>query len=494
MIGLLSYGAFLPRYRLDRGAIFKAMGWFNPATYGAARGERTVANHDEDSITMAVAAGIDCLRGFSREEVDGLFLGSTTLPFAERQGATLVASALDLPENTRTADLGGCHRAGTGALLAALDAAAAGSVQRALVSAAECRVGKGGSTAEHLYGDGAAALLVGEGDAIAVPLGSHSVSADFVDTYRENGARFDRGWEDRWVRVEGFKKLLPTAIHGLLADLDLGIDAFAKVIYPCRYARDHGGIARKLGIAPEKLQDPLMGQVGDTGAAHSLLMLAHALATASPGDKLLVASVGSGCEALALEVTEHIDSLSARRGVNGSLTRRAELGSYEKYVTFRELREVDMGIRGEFQAPTALSVLWRDHRQVMGLVGTRCTACGTPQFPAQNICVNPECGATNEMEPYRFSDRGGTVFTFTGDNLAFSVSPPAIYGTVEMNGGGKLFVDFTDCDLTTLRVGQRIEMTLRRKYHDRERGLSGYFWKACPIAEDAVAGEEVSHG
>ncbi len=494
MIGVLSYGAFLPRYRLDRGAIFKAMGWFNPATYGVARGERTVASHDEDSITLAVAAAIDCLRGQPREAVDGLTLASTTLPFAERQGAAMVASALDLVPEVRTADVGGCHRAGTSALLAALDGAAAGTVTRALVAAAECRMGKGGGTAEHLYGDGAAALLVGEGDAIATPLGSHSLSLDFVDTYREAGARFDRGWEDRWVRVEGFKKLLPAAIGGLLAKLDLGIDAFDKVIYPCRYARDHGGIARKLGVKPEQLQDPLMAQVGDTGAAHPLLMLAQALATASPGDKLLVASFGNGCEALALEVTEHIDTLPARAGVDGSLARRADLGSYEKYVTFRELREVEMGIRGEFQAPTALSVLWRDHRQVMGLVGSRCSACGTPQFPSQNICVNPECGATNEGEPYRFSDRGGTVFTFTGDNLAFSVSPPAIYGTVEMDGGGKLFVDFTDCDLATLKVGERIEMTLRRKYHDRERGLSGYFWKACPAAGGADTGKERTDG
>ncbi len=494
MIGLLSHGAFLPRYRLDRGAIFKAMGWFNPATYGVARGERTVASFDEDSITLAVAAGTDCLRGQPRDGVDALFLGSTTLPFAERQGATLVASALDLPPETRTADLGGCHRAGTTALLTALDAAASGSVKRALVAAAECRVGKGGGTAEHLYGDGAAALLVGEGDAIATLLGSYSLSHDFVDNYREAGARFDRGWEDRWVRVEGFKKMIPAAIGGLLAKLDLGIDAFAKVIFPCRYARDHGGIARKLGITAEQLQDPLMAQVGDTGAAHALVMLSQALSTARPGDKLLVASFGNGCEALALEVTEHIDRLPAPTGVDGSLANRAELGSYEKFVTFRELREVEMGIRGEFQAPTALSVMWRDHRGVMGLVGSRCTACDTPPFPSQNICVNPECGATHEMEPYRFSDRPGTVFTFTGDNLAFSVSPPAIYGTVEMDGGGKLFVDFTDCDLATLKVGQRVAMSLRRKYHDRERGLSGYFWKASPAGEAAGAGEERTDG
>jgi len=493
MIGLLSYGGFLPRYRLDRKLVFKAMGWFNPATYGLARGERTVASYDEDALTMAVAAMVDCLGDRDRNGISGLYLGSTTLPFAERQGAALVAGALDLRDQVRTADFGGCHRAGTSALLAAFDAVTAGSSSEVLVGAADCRVGRPGGSSEHLYGDGAAALLVGEGDAIATLTASHSVSFDMVDTYRAADAKYDRGWEERWVKVEGFGKLLPGAIQGMLDKVDLPIDAFAKVIFPCRFARDHGAIAKRLGVTAEQLQPPLMDVVGDTGAAHSLLMLAAALEGASPGDKLLLASFGNGCDVMVLEVTDAIANLPARRAVAGHLADRVELGSYEKFGVFREILPVEKGIRGEFEAPSALSVLFRDRRRVMGLVGSRCTACGTAQFPPQRTCVHPDCHATDEMEPYRFSDRTGTIFTFTGDHLAFSVSPPQIYGTVDMDGGGKLFVDFTDCTMDELAVDQPVEMTFRRKYHDVARGLCGYFWKARPLRAFA-AGEERNDG
>ena len=61
MVGIASYGAYIPRYRLNRKTIFANMGWFNSATAGVARGEKAVANYDEDCVTMAVAAAQDCL-------------------------------------------------------------------------------------------------------------------------------------------------------------------------------------------------------------------------------------------------------------------------------------------------------------------------------------------------------------------------------------------------------------------------------------------------
>ncbi len=84
------------------------------------------------------------------------------------------------------------------------------------------------------------------------------------------------------------------------------------------------------------------------------------------------------------------------------------------------------------------------------------------------------------MDTYRFSDRTGHLFTYTGDNLAASLSPPAIYGVVAFEGGGRHTFDLTDCDLDALEVGMPVEMTFRRKYRDALRGVHGYFWKATP--------------
>jgi uncharacterized OB-fold protein len=88
------------------------------------------------------------------------------------------------------------------------------------------------------------------------------------------------------------------------------------------------------------------------------------------------------------------------------------------------------------------------------------------------------------MEPYRFSDKKGKIVSYTGDNLAASLNPPAIYGQVVFEEGGKYMFDFTDCDLESLSTGMGVEMSFRRKYRDQKRDIAGYFWKAVPIKEE----------
>ncbi|UCC59399.1 MAG: 3-hydroxy-3-methylglutaryl CoA synthase, partial [Dehalococcoidia bacterium] len=94
MAGIVSYGAYIPIYRLNRESMWLTWGGM-PVS-----GERAVANFDEDSITMAVEAGINCLQGIDHNEVDGLFLASTSTPYKEKQCANLVAEALDLKRST----------------------------------------------------------------------------------------------------------------------------------------------------------------------------------------------------------------------------------------------------------------------------------------------------------------------------------------------------------------------------------------------------------
>jgi hydroxymethylglutaryl-CoA synthase len=481
MIGITSYGAYVPRYRMPRMNVFMTMGWFNPVIMSVAQGEKAVANYDEDSITMAVSAALDCIKDLDREEVDALYLASTTFPYRERENASIVSAALDLRSNIRSADFGDSLKAGTTTLLAALDAVKGGSVKQALVTSADCRLGKMGSMQEMFFGDGAAAFMIGSDNVIAEFKGAYSFSRDFVDHYRSSDAKFDRTWEERWIRDEGYSRFIPESISGVLKEAGLRIEDFAKVIYPCHFNRVHGTIGKKLGVAPEKIQPNLYGEVGDTGAAHPLLMLTAALEESSPGDKLLVASYGSGSDAMVFEVTDKIKKLKERKGLKGNLAKREELASYEKYCVFRDLTPVEMGIRGETESPTAFTTLYRNRRAVLGLVGHKCKQCGTPHFPPQRICPNPDCGSVDQFEDYRFSDKPGHIFTYTGDMLAFSFDPPAVYGIVDFEGGGRTWLDFTDCKLEEIKVGQSIEMTFRRKYMDKARGVHGYFWKVVPV-------------
>lgn len=155
MAGICLFGGYAPRYRLDRMLAYKAMGWLNPGNVANAKGEKAVANFDEDSITMAVAAGINALDGVDRSPLDGVYLASTTMPYKERLNAGIVATALGLNDAIRTSDFSGALKAGTGALLAALEGVESKQLGKVLVAASDCRMGKPASPQEMIFGDGA---------------------------------------------------------------------------------------------------------------------------------------------------------------------------------------------------------------------------------------------------------------------------------------------------------------------------------------------------
>ena len=87
------------------------------------------------------------------------------------------------------------------------------------------------------------------------------------------------------------------------------------------------------------------------------------------------------------------------------------------------------------------------------------------------------------MENYFFYDKVGHITSYTGDNLAFSWDPPGMYGLIDFKEGGRLYLDITDCDLDSLKVGTPVKMSFRRRYVDEQRGTYAYFWKAVPVQE-----------
>ena len=416
-----------------------------------------------------------------REEIDGLYLATTSQPYMLRQNSALVAAALDLQNNIRTADFLGSNKSGTSALLSAFDAVKGGTATNILVCASDCRASKPGSSQEPLYGDAAAAVLMSNSDVIATLEGQFSVSYDFPDRWKTTSDKFEHAWEDRFIRDVGYAKMIPEAITGLLKKYNLAITDLTKIVFPDLYPREHAAIVKRLGADPRQIQTSLLDKVGDSGAASPLMMLVAALEDAKPGDKIMVASFGNGSDAMFFQVTEQINKMGNRRGIKKNLETKKELVSYEKYLAFRNLTPVDLGMRGEISFRTPMSTLFRERETVLALCGSKCKNCGTPQYPRQRICVNPDCGAVDQMEGYRFSDKKGVLFTYTGDNLAASIDPPAIYGFVDFDGGGRFWFDITDCDLDSTKVGMPVEMTFRRRYVDESGGVYGYSWKAMPV-------------
>jgi len=490
MIGIVSYGGYIPRLRLNRMSIFQNMGWFAPAIIMVAQGERSFCNWDEDSLSMGVEASRDCLKGLEKSTIDAHYLCSTTLPFADRLGAGIVKTALNLKDDILAEDFTNSLRSGTSALITALETVSSGERNQILVTATDKREAKAAYFYEMWFGDGAASMLVGTKDVIAEFLGSFTVTYDFVDHYRGAESMYDYMWEERWVRDEGYSKIIPEAVSGLFEKLSITIDDVDTVVFPCFFKREHAKIAKTLGATSEKVVDNLHEVCGETGAAHPLVMFSYALEQAKPGDRILLAGFGQGCDALYFRVTENIEKLPTRRGIRGSLDRKKTVDNYPKFLKFRDLIQTEMGIRAEAPTQTAMTVLWRKRKMLLGLVGGKCRECGTPQFPKMDICVNPACHAVGSQDEYEFSDLPAFVNSFTGDLLSVSIDPPAVYGMIQFEGGGRFMADFTDCELGDVQVGQRVNLSFRRRYSDKERGFTGYFWKAVPIAGTAPAIEE----
>ncbi|HEY8696414.1 MAG TPA: OB-fold domain-containing protein [Rhizomicrobium sp.] len=485
MIGITGYGAYVPRARLQRKAIAEANGWFAPGLRAAAKGERSMANWDEDAVTMAVEAGRDCLPAADplkdRAHVDAVYFASTTMPFSDRQNATILASALNLSDEISTFDVTSSQRCGTSALVAALDAVKSGRSKSALVAGSDKRKTRAASAQEMAFGDAGAALSVGEGEVIAKFVASHSVSVDFVDHFRGESAEFDYGWEERWIRDEGYSKIVPAAIRTLLEKAKVSGADIAHAIIPCPFARLDQQLAKASGIDPAKVRDNLAANLGDSGAAHALVMLVHALEDAKPGEKILVAQFGQGCDVLLFEVTDAIAKLPKRRGVTGALARRKEETNYLKFLAFNGLIELEKGMRAEIDKRTALSVLYRKDDMLTGLVGGKCGVCGTAQFPRSRICVNPNCKAVDSQEPCSFAESEGTVLSWSADFLTFSMNPPNHYGMITFADGGRLMADITDVDQGQIDSGAHVRMAFRIKDFDDKRGFRRYFWKAVPV-------------
>ena len=471
-IGLLSYGVYLPRRRLERSAIYASNKWFSPGLKSLARGQKAISNWDEDPITMAVEAGRRCLQSFNSELLERLSLASTTLPFADRSNAGLVKEAMNLNDNLSVSDRFGSLRAGSTALLDALS----GSGQQ-LCLAADRRRAKVASIDEMNQGDAAAAILVGEGELIATHLGGLSRTLDFVDHFRSTSASYDYSWEPRFAKDEGYQKILATAIKDCLAELGLkGEDIdHAAIAVTAR------GVAPKLAamndIPAEALVDTMMTEVGDAGAAHATLMLATALQQAKPKQKILVASFGQGADVMVFETTKKLEQINKKQTEPESLSD----SNYMRFLFHRGLLDIDKGMRAELDEKQPGTSLARDRKTVLGLVGGKCTETGVVQFPKTELAFNGETRVAGQQEDYFFAHRKAKVVSYTADVLTYSADPPAYYGMIDFDGGGRMVAEFADVEEGDVDVGTQMRMVFRIKSFDEQRGFRKYFWKATPI-------------
>src|SRR3954453_17494723 len=273
MRGIVGWGVHLPHRRLDRAHIAPVAGG------GGGKGTATVASSHEDTPTRAGAAARAGVRGVD-EPVRGLWLATTSPAYADKTNATAVHAALRLHRTTPAFDAAGSVRSTTGALFAAI----AGRCG-VLVVGSDLRVGRPGGPDEAAGADGAAAVLLGDGDSapvLAEVVGIGSVTEEFLDRWRTPGDAASRVWEERF----GETKYVPFGLEALkmaLGQAGVEADAVDARVVAGLNERACASVSKKSGGAPDGMFDRLGVSVGNPGAAQPLVLLAAALEKAQPG-------------------------------------------------------------------------------------------------------------------------------------------------------------------------------------------------------------------
>ena len=441
MTGLLAYGAYLPTYRLDRDS--------------GVRGTRVVASFDEDSTTMAVAAAT--MLGDLRAP-EQLLLATTSPAYLDKTNAAAVHAALHLPAATFAADLAGSGRSTFAAIRSAVSLGG-------VVVAADVRVGKPGSVDEKAGGDGAAALLFGDGAAIADVLGVAATTEELLDRWRLPTSITGEQWEERFG-FERYAALVRATAERALAEAGLEEADHVVVTSP------NQGVAKRAGSLVKGRISTTASPIGHAGAADAVLGLAAVLDTAGAEETVLLLSAVDGCDAVVLRTTELLLERRQPRPVAVQLSSGRTV-PYVTYLAWRGLLDRELPRRPEPDRPagppSARGGSWK-----FGFSGARCAACGFLHLPPLRVCRS--CSTADAMEAVAVSRLQGRVATYTVDRLAYSPSPPVVDVVVDFDGGGRCALEVADADPESVEVGTRVDLTFRRLF--TAGGVHNYFWKA----------------
>ncbi|MEM2870580.1 MAG: OB-fold domain-containing protein [Thermoplasmata archaeon] len=467
--GIIDIAVAIPWRRLSAAAIAAAWGG------RGGRGRRAVASYDEDSITLAVAAALECLDERAAEELGALYFASVSAPYIEKSCATIVASALDLGGMLRTADFGGSLRAGSSALAAALDAVDAGGVETALVAAADCRIAPPGSSLEAVLGDGGAAVLVGREEPIAIPLASAYIPHNIMDLWRTE-QRSLRSGDTRFGRVEAYAKYAVAASKEAMKRAGTGPREISRAVLPSPDGRGHGAVARELGLRPESVVDPGAEELGVLGTAHPFLMLESALQASERGERILFTACGDGCDAIIFEATASVEAFRKRRR---KAAPAVEIG-YVKYLAFKKLLAEGPEEGRPFSSPIQMS---REEGLSLRLRAKKCKACAT--INTLNLRVCPHCGRRDDFDEVKLTRRG-VLHTYTQEHYYPTPEPPVTMAVVDLEGGGRYLAQMTDVEPSEVRIGMEVELTFR-KLHEGG-GYHNYCWKCRPVRRTGRGG------
>jgi len=465
MAGIVRYSSYVPEFRLERGDIAAALGQ-------KAKGARTVAAYDQDTTTLAVEAALSFAP--SCRTANSLWFATTAPAYVDKVNATAIHAALQLRSDIAAVDLGTSVRGGATALAAA-------ARDGGLAVLADTRGGHVGGADERGGGDASAAFLFGDDDVAAELVATASVTAEFLDRWRDRSDSGSSVWEERFGE-ERYLELLEQLLAQLCARgvNPTSVSRFAVASPNGRAVRS----ANKLlsGWTQTQAADARgLDVLGNVGAAQPGLLLADLLDSADEGDTLLLVSLADGADAIVLRATAKLNAAKSR-----TLREQLDGGtsiSYAQYLVWKGRVQGERPRRPDPDRPSA-PYSWRNRDYKLALRGGRCRSCGAVAYPVPAVCH--KC-REKSFETVSAIGQRARVVTTTVDHLAFSPSPPLVSAVVSFEAGGRIQCELTDVRSAPL-VGDEVVPTFRRGA--TVDGIHNYIWKARPVVADQERGAQ----
>jgi len=336
-VGIIGYGAYVPRYRLPAEEVARM---WTGGKGGAPIEEKSVPGLDEDVVTMSIEAARNALARAGNVDpalIRAVWTGSESHPYAVKPTSTIVAEAIGATPNTQAGDWEFACKAGTEALQASIGFIGSGMGRYALIIGMDTAQARPGDALEYTASAGGAAYVIGPAEeAVAVFEGSLSYATDTPDFWRRARQPYP-SHGGRFTGQPAYFRHTTAASQRLLAALGREPADYAYAVFHQPNAKFPKKAARSLGFTPEQIEAGLLvDEIGNTYAGSSLIGLTAVLDVAAPGDRVLLASYGSGAgsDAVSLRITEEILERQQRAPMTRDyVDRRVEI-DYSTYIRF----------------------------------------------------------------------------------------------------------------------------------------------------------------
>jgi hydroxymethylglutaryl-CoA synthase len=339
MVGIITYGAYIPRYRIKVEEITRVWG-ANAAdvTGGLGVFEKSVPDLDEDAATIAVEAARNALkrRNIDPDQIGAVYVGSESHPYAVKPTACTVGEAIGATPNMTAADFEFACKAGTAAIQTCMGLVKSKMIPFGLAIGADVSQGAPGDALEYTAAAGGAAYIIGNDDPIATIHHTCSFTSDTPDFWRREGQDYPRHG-GRFTGDPGYFKHVKGASLLLLEQTKKTPKDFTYAVFHQPNAKFPQKVAKDLGFTSEQIKPGLIvPKLGNTYSGASPIGLAATLDFAKPGDTIFVCSFGSGAgsDAFDIEVTDVITSGDFHRDAASSVQQLLKDPIYLDYARY----------------------------------------------------------------------------------------------------------------------------------------------------------------